>query len=669
MAGDLAAALAVFDEAALEALANKGLVRRALRDIEENKLSLASSDDDAATVSADGETVAIDRRGPAAARCTCPAPGICRHRLAATLFLRAHPSDAPDDEHAEAHLEAELEALTPDIIAKWAGKAAWRAALDLSEAGGTVTHSGASLVIRLTGDEEDIRFLGGQGLAGMVSKVKPARLKAHHAAAVLVARALAGFATPELEAPAEPDQVRSVDPAFLAEVRAALAQCARFALNLAPVALEDQLFMLAVSSRADSLPRLSRMLRTQSAMLKARRARDFAFDPDAALALIAQSFALTGALGRDPNPELTGSVRQDYAAMGDVALTGMGAEVWRTPAGARGVTAWFHAPALDRWFSASLARAAGQDPGFSPAAAYGQEAVWQSRALEHLARASFRLEGAAASPDGRLSLAKAVRAVDLASRGASSDPAQVAVALWSDLRAHLRDRLTGTLAVPALAAVPVLLAPRRIGRAWFDALRQSLIWPVEDAQGNWIGLSVDHGRDREQLLAAVEAMAAKGWRGTITALASAGDTGFVLKPIALGGGDRLFNLGLDRVEDLAGLSALSQRLRDLAGFRGFAPRAFEVAAPAAPQRALAAAWQALVDLAELGMDVVTADQAARLTRAAADVRAVGLSAVAAEIDRFAASGRDERWETLSGTAFAIRLARQRTLDLPRLVAA
>ena len=80
-----------FDRGALETLASKGLVRRAENDVSAGKVALTLMQADRVVVSADGETVEIGPGGPKAARCTCPAQGFCRHRIAAVLFL----SDSP----------------------------------------------------------------------------------------------------------------------------------------------------------------------------------------------------------------------------------------------------------------------------------------------------------------------------------------------------------------------------------------------------------------------------------------------------------------------------------------------------------------------------------------------------------------------------------------------
>ena len=71
--------LGSFDDAALAALASAGLMKRALKDRETETAEIVTLTEVLAQVIVEGFTVTIPPKGPAAARCTCPAPGICRH--------------------------------------------------------------------------------------------------------------------------------------------------------------------------------------------------------------------------------------------------------------------------------------------------------------------------------------------------------------------------------------------------------------------------------------------------------------------------------------------------------------------------------------------------------------------------------------------------------------
>lgn len=623
------AALNAFDEAALTLLANKGLMMRAQRDLGDGKATIADFDGKVAQVLVDGETVSLDARGPRAASCTCPAPGMCRHRLAATLAIQA-ASPSQGDTKAPAAVgeptpvaidfEAEIRALTPQIIAKWTGKAAWRGALDLAAEGDAkVTQTANALVVNFGDEKGDIRIVAGQGLDGIVSKVSPALKKAYHSAAIIAARIHFGIIDAEPAASSserqEAVETKAINADFLAAVSQALSECANVALNIAPISLEERLFTLAVSSRADALPRLGAMLRALSKMMRTRRNRDFTFDPDACLELMADAYALVVALARaqDRLDEakqtiLKGKSRQDYNPIGDVTLVGCGADQWRTTGGARGITGYFYDPTHDRWHSASVARAAGQDPLFDPAHAYKSEAIWQSGALEKLSVRSFLLKNAAASLSGRLSMAKGIEAKLNLHDG---DPKRTSwpcyLTNWDKLGERLEARLTGGLATARTVTEPVILAPGRLSRPVFDDLSQTLSWAVEDDEGVWLSLSLDHDGDRgSAIMTALEKMTDGGWTGAIVALASVDGGQYVLRPFALLDKDKVISLGLDPLPEpkKSVFGGFAGRLvSDLAEKFGRLPKQFIALPKSATQLLLSICWQRLLEMSEIGLSL------------------------------------------------------------------
>ena len=69
-------------------LANRGLVRRAQKDLETARPALVSVTDDRLQLQI-AEAVVDVPALPNKSRCTCPASGVCRHILAALLFFAA----------------------------------------------------------------------------------------------------------------------------------------------------------------------------------------------------------------------------------------------------------------------------------------------------------------------------------------------------------------------------------------------------------------------------------------------------------------------------------------------------------------------------------------------------------------------------------------------------
>jgi len=661
----LRAALAAFDDAALATLANPGLVRRAHRDVEEGKARLVSAGAGQASVEADGQLVTLDARGPRAADCACRSVAVCRHRIAAVLFLR-ELEDAPEDSEAVSAPEEIVLALDIAALERWSGKAGWRAALELVETAGQVESSSNAISVAFADLDDSVRILRGQGFDGIVSKAAKARARAYHAAAVLAARRHFGATLPELaEEDAAPAAVE-IDAAFLERVAASLGEVATLGFNLAPLPLEESLFELSVSSRADMLPRLSTMLRAIAAQLRLRRQRAIAFDPDRMLELAATAFALTRALaGGDPDrrADLAGKVRRDFAPAAPLDLIGCGGERWRTDTGARGVTAWFVEPATGRWLSTTLARGAGQDPTFMPAEAWRAQAVWMAAPLEVLAHARITLEGSRLSADHRLSAPASAHARIIA-RDTCPDPNWPGIVRdWKDLRQTWL-RQTGLGLDAADTAAVCLLAPSGTGLPYFDDLAQQLVWPVRDAAGEWLALTLDHEEPVAPAIDAFETHVGGRWEGMVLVrLARAGEQ-LEVRPITLFGPGDAVDLSLwqrpwgpARTQSGDAVRGWLERMR-ASGARRFARRP-----RGSTDAALAGAWRQLLDRAESGPALAQSLDARPLGGLAAHADRLdnhGLAALAALMRQV------QDAPTLLIAAYGLLVARQQRCGAPLL---
>ncbi|WP_431881461.1 hypothetical protein [Micromonospora chalcea] len=97
----------------LAALSNRGLVKRATREVDAGERPVLTEDADGAVRAAypDGVTVTLPVGGGLAAGiCSCPAPGVCRHLLTVVLTYQRTHADAPAREAApdgEAALDGE----------------------------------------------------------------------------------------------------------------------------------------------------------------------------------------------------------------------------------------------------------------------------------------------------------------------------------------------------------------------------------------------------------------------------------------------------------------------------------------------------------------------------------------------------------------------------------
>ena len=105
----LAVQLRRFDDDALVALANKGLLRRAQKDLEKNQPVTVEDASDRVTVSLGDIRVSFDARGPAHAKCSCPAASVCQHILAAVIFLQKSSATTAEEPQRAATNPAGIE--------------------------------------------------------------------------------------------------------------------------------------------------------------------------------------------------------------------------------------------------------------------------------------------------------------------------------------------------------------------------------------------------------------------------------------------------------------------------------------------------------------------------------------------------------------------------------
>src|SRR6266851_858765 len=552
---------AQIDDATLEAMASKGIVRRARADAVNVHFESTGADKIVGTI--EGATVRLDDKGLAKARCSCPAATVCRHRIAVVLALRTQAGEQQAAPTAEIDWPTRLSTFDRKTVQSAVGKTGLREAIRLMALAEATTVEAGQLslkvVLRLNAEEIEVAIPAQGDFATVVSSLPERRRPASHAAAILAARRHFGHEAIAIDAAeAVADQKEfAPDGPLLSAMQDAVCRAYSHGFAVPSRALEERLMLLAVSSRAEAMPRLSASLRRIAEGLEQRRSRNVNHDPVELLREIAFAHALLHAVSQTKDDgrlrRLAGAVRAEYEPIGDVDLIGLGATLFETIAGAVGVTGHFVEPATGRRFTASLARATTHDTRFDPRAAYRTQAVW-GQTLARLSSATFRLSGAQASSTGRLSLSQTSRAEALRpfrpsregitawAQDRNGPLADLAHMSWPILADHLARCFAPSLDMPPLLAQPVILLPSRIAPVAFDDLTQRLRWPLMDLSGAWISLTLDHNDEGRGLgasrIAALEA--AIGDDGNkrpfaIVAIARADGGKLTLEPIALWG--------------------------------------------------------------------------------------------------------------------------------------
>jgi len=519
------------DDETLAALANKGLLRRAQKDLETAKPVLQEERADAILFTMPGEncTVTMPLVGPTKGTCTCPADGVCRHILAAALFLRAQAQQAPAEPAQEASAQAEaapepdklLQLSETDLIA-WATRPLYRQAVEelaFGELEITIETEGKTTRFRFPQYNIVVRSILGTGLDGLICSCKRRPSCQHAVAAILFYQAQHGKPLPApdkkaLEAAAGTPRSREE---VLESVQQTLAEMIALGLGRLSKTTEGRFITLAISAHGVDLPALEYSLRSLSDHLSWHLTRDVRANTPQLLSSAARSYTLAFALARaegTPPAFLVGEHRLRYYDIGSLELVGVGAQQWRSRAGYVGLTLYFWDVAGRRWTSWTDARPTIHDNvSFDPRRRYQQEEMWDSApAPTIISRNRFRLSSVQRNRLGRLSGRTQCQALlsgsaDLTSlnlEGAQFDD-------WYKLAEHVAASRASGLVKGSPLDTLVLIKPAAWGEPVYDQMRQTLVRPVFDAAGRSLPLTLPHAADWSFAVDTLQSWDPKQW--------------------------------------------------------------------------------------------------------------------------------------------------------------
>lgn len=494
--------LATLDEAALIAAANKGVVIRARKDASGGKITLEAQDDDTARLRMDAETITLDAKGLTACRCSCPAPGLCRHQVTAILFMQdmLARNDATDQPPPPATPEVTL-----DDIQRFA-RGDWPLALALCEEPFQI-EAGLSRSVRFPDTGETATFLAGRPLPEALFKgPRSNRQRRVIAAAALILLRDAGTVLPDHIAP-ETSRAAAT-PRLLDLAQAGLRQAAGGLASGQVIEAGNRLFTIAISARTEAVPRLSGALRGLAGRLDPDRLRRAEDRPEAILGALAAAYALTEALRKTPaDPALTGVHARSFTAQGPRELVYLGAEDWRTNSGARGFTSFLFDADAGTFHPATDARGAGLDMAYVGKMMW-QTAIWSAGTPAQMAGRRLAFADLAMAGDGALSLTQTATLTGPAPlAGLLAHPAVQRDwdSLWDYLQAAAGQGLRRKR-----GEVLALVRPQQADEPVFDPLSQSDLWPWLDEAENLLSLALPDEARHIRLQAPALGLAAFG---------------------------------------------------------------------------------------------------------------------------------------------------------------
>lgn len=511
---EVRAVVSRFDADAWASLAGGGLLRQAEKDLQTTPVALVA-DGDVLDLRVGPRLVTLTPAGPAQARCSCPAPGVCRHIITGCLWLAARPEPAGSPASGDA-LHQELMALSAPELTRFAGVAGYRWAYHyLSDVADHEIgiHGSAPVTILFSRPPIEARYAGG-GPAGFVLDPQPSDSARVVVAAVLAYQRGHGSPLTPPEAPAH----RAGDPSssdsrrrLLHGAGSLLLDTVRAGVARGSAATWERYATLATWAQGAQLYRLSRLLQRladgiDQQLQRSARADDHQMLQDAAVA-----FALVRAIeaaGESVPVHLAGRARARYDPVPHLELLGLGGQSWRSPSGFHGLTLLFYAPQKRRFLSWTDARPLDVHT-FDPRRRWEAHGPWSGLGSPGLTTGRrVLLRGAQVSEDGRVSGVERTEAT-LQVLSAEELLGVLPVAdSWETLARRHDPARRSLLAPPDPLSSWAVLRPAEYRPPRFDLARHVLTWPLADAEGRVLDAELAYAEHTVHAISRIEALGA-----------------------------------------------------------------------------------------------------------------------------------------------------------------
>jgi hypothetical protein len=562
---ELAAQLRRYDDEALAALGNRGLLRRARKDLEKLAAKLVENGPEVVTIEVGEQRIAFDARGPARARCSCGSGTICHHVLAAAIrlpdLLQSPPGISADALTAVAALQRTLIDMPAAQLQKHAGKAgyrwAWQFVQDL-ESDQTLEIGGdRHLTLAFRSPRILFRYMGG-GLEGLIADQTPSHIEKYRVAAVLALQRAHGRELESLEPAANPqskslafgkdhaglepsgEPLHAARRRLLESAQSLLAETVELGLAHLSKGMEERYATLAVGAQGLEFYRLALNLRRIADHVTLLLERAGGADELRLFDELTVANGLVHALesmGGAPAPaRLAGRSRSSYENSGTVELLGLGAYAWRASSGYIGLTTVYWSPSEQSFLTCSDARPA-QQRGFDPLSRYAAAGPWAGLGSpSHATGRRVIVQDALLNAAGRISGSPGTSATVRPLAGGETLASRLpACDSWAQLVNEASAARRSLLDEPRANEDWRALCPARFAPAKFDAARQTLVWPLLDAVGQRLDAELDFNEYTRHAIARIEELRERGIPSGTLLIAHLRRTpsGLIAEPVSL----------------------------------------------------------------------------------------------------------------------------------------
>lgn len=535
--------LADADDEYLTGLSNKGIVKRAHKDMETVVTKILSVEDEIGVIVGE-ETVKLCFP-VGESKCSCPSRSICRHVVQAVLFCRekltedggdgqgmqpsehagktegeageaetgpAEAQTAPDRTEVPGNekLCQEIGKMPVQTLKRAMGARAFTEFAMQVQAGIEPEMTESSVItVRLPKQEAVVKLLSPLEYSSCTCHKK--ELCSHKAAAILWCQLKMGVLPKEtlISRAGEPQQFDLPQMKDAAEqMKSFLEELYDTGLSRMPADAADGLERLAVLGHNAGLARFEGYFRGLADSCRKYEKRVSSFQIREMMRqtsyVYGQVLCLLDAKSGGEAAEYAGEFKAQYRPAGNLELTGIAAEHFESKTGYEGETVYFLEERKKEWYTYTSARPVFYETGKFRRSPRKAQAPWGlPLSLEDMATVRISLADARTDERKRLSSTQE-------SRGEIAGPARLTVKLlkgwyYEDFETLFEEQIAVQKARPD----PVFIQPSGIREGHFDQTQQKFVMKLVDAEGREIMLEVPYSKREESTIRYLERFSGK----------------------------------------------------------------------------------------------------------------------------------------------------------------
>ena len=492
----------------LTGLSNRGMVKRAYKDLEQETPEVSWKGNEAEVRLKDAVCRIKVPLGDSA--CSCPSRSMCRHRIAAMIFLRKGLEGESGEKTSDEKINPEKELLSVPLrrLQQACRIKAYREFLSHIERGEYPRiEEGSTVTVQIPWENVTVKLLS--PLEYSTCTCHSRELCAHKAQAILAYQLLKKTITPgqlkTLEDNREnPDRetvlqaVRSIKEGIRLQLMTGLSR-------LSPEA-EESMERLAVICHGAGLPAFESRFRGAAVEFRQYFTRSAAFreaDLMGRLLFLYRDAVRLEQAGVEEMRSLAGTFRDTYERVPPLHLMGVGSSYFKNKAGYEGERYYFLELEQKKWYTWTDARPSFYEGvrGRPPRNEEHAQAPWGLNCSRgKMMELEFYLTDAKAAKGGRLSVSRETKSEIVGNRDLSGKEIREMV-IWDYHRLFQRQMIQNR--------EPVLAGAVHCKKGRFDTVKQRFDMEIYDVQGNCLHVAVTYSKEERLTIRVLERLSGR----------------------------------------------------------------------------------------------------------------------------------------------------------------